>query len=264
MRKLLYIALCLLVTLVACKQKETVKPDASESKEAKALLQGIWLDEESENVVFKVEGDTIFYPDSVSQPAFFRVISDTLVIGEQASKYPLVKQTAHVFWFQNPNGDTIRLVKSEELEDSLVFSDSHPEVLTMAEVTKHDTVISYGKERYHCYIAVNPTQNKIVSSTYDDSGVEVNNVYYDNIIRLSVFHGNTCLFGKSYQKKEFMRFVPEDFLNQAILSNAEFDHADEDGIHFNATLCTPNAASCYLVEIVVSYKGRTSMNLLEN
>ena len=248
MRRIFNIVLCLLPVFIACKQKETTAPDAKESKEAKALLQGIWVDQESESVVFKAKGDTIFYPDSVSQPAYFKVINDTMLIG--TSKYPLI-------------GDTIKLVKSEEVEDSLSFSDKHPEVLTMGEVTKRDTVVIYGKDRYHCYVAITPTQKKIVSSSYDDSGVEVNNVYYDNVVRLSVFHGNTCLYGKNFQKNEFSRFVPDGFLNQAILSNAEFDHADDDGIHFNATLCAPNSASCYLVEIVVSYKGRINMNLLE-
>lgn len=261
MKRIFYIVFCLLPVFIACKQKEAATPNASESKEAKALLQGIWVDQESESVVFKAKGDTIFYPDSVSQPAYFKVINDTMLIG--TSKYPLIKQTEHVFWFQNQNGDTIKLVKSEEVEDSLSFSDKHPEVLTMGEVTKRDTVVIYGKDRYHCYVAITPTQKKIVSSSYDDSGVEVNNVYYDNVVRLSVFHGNTCLYGKNFQKNEFSRFVPDGFLNQAILSNAEFDHADDDGIHFNATLCAPNSASCYLVEIVVSYKGRINMNLLE-
>ena len=41
---------------------------SSDSKESKALLQGIWVDEETENVVFKVQGDTVFYPDSTISP----------------------------------------------------------------------------------------------------------------------------------------------------------------------------------------------------
>ncbi len=261
----IYITLCLLlVSVIGCKQKDTAAPDAVESQEAKSLLQGIWVDEETENVVFKVRGDTIFYPDSTSLPAYFKIVADTMLIGSTATKYPLVKQTAHLFWFKNQNGDVIKLTKSEEASDSLNFSDKHPDVLTITEVTKRDTVVNYKDQRYHCYVTINPTKNKVESSSYSDDAVEVSNVYYDNIAHLSVFQGNVRLFGKNFQKTDFVRFVPESFLSQAILSNAEYDHVDEDGFHFNVTLCTPNTASCYLMEVVISFKGKYNLNLLGN
>ena len=265
MRKGLYLSFCLLlVFMVACKQKEATSPYRSESKEAKALLQGIWIDSETQNVVFKVEGDTVFYPDSVSQPAYFKIVSDTMIIGVASAKYPLVKQTENIFWFKNQNGDIIKLEKSSEESDSLNFSDKRPEALTITDTNKRDTVINYDGQRYHCYITINPTRHQVVSSSYNDDAVEVSNVYYDNIAHLSVFQGNTKLFGKNFQKTEFVRFVPENFLEQAVLNNAEYDHVDADGFHFNVTLCTPNAASCYLMEVVISFKGKFSLNLLGN
>ena len=261
----LALVLCLLLILfTGCRQKDAASADVAESREAKALLQGIWLDDQTQNVVFKIEGDTVFYPDSTSQPAYFKIVADTMILGESATKYPLVKQMEHVFWFINQNGDTIKLVKSNDEADSLNFSQRRPEVLTIAEVTKRDTVVTYDNERYHCYVAINPTKYKVTSTAYNDDGVEVSNVYYDNIVHLSVFHGNNRLFGKNFQKMEFTKYVPKEFLEQAILSNVEYDRADADGFHFNATLCTPNAASCYLVEIIISYKAQVSMKLIEN
>ena len=253
----------MLATLVACKPKSTDSPAAKESKEAKALLQGVWLDQETENVVFEVQGDTVFYPDSTSQPAYFKIVADTMVVGASAAKYPLVKQTQHIFWFLNQAGDTIKLVKSSEESDTLSINHKQPEVLTMADVTKRDTVVSYDGKRYHCYVAINPTRHKVNFTAYNDDGVEVSNVYYDNIVHVSVFSGNTRLFGKNFQKQEYVRFVPENFLDQALLGDMKYDHTDAEGFHFNATLCTPNAASCYLVETLITFQGKLSMKLIE-
>ena len=264
MRKYCYIVIgIMLVTFAACKPKDTASSIAKESKEAKALLQGIWVDQATETVMFEVQGDTVFYPDSTSQPAYFKIVGDTMIVGATAAKYPLVKQTQYVFWFLNQAGDTIKLVKSNEESDTLSINHKQPEVMTIGEVTKRDTVVNYGNNRYHCYVAINPTKHKVESTTYNDDGVEVSNVYYDNIIHVSVFNGNTRIFGKNFQKQEFVRFVPESFLSQALLGDMKFDSVDAEGFHFNATLCTPNAASCYLVETVISFQGKLSMKLIE-
>ena len=39
---------------------------------AKELLQGIWLDDETESPLMRVEGDTIYYADSQSAPITFK------------------------------------------------------------------------------------------------------------------------------------------------------------------------------------------------
>ena len=56
---------------------------------------------------------TCFYPDTTSMPVAFKVLADTLVLnGAKSSKYPILKQTAHLFIFANQNGEQIKLVKS--------------------------------------------------------------------------------------------------------------------------------------------------------
>lgn len=45
------------------------------------MLQGIWLnDDDEDDVAFRVKGDTIYYPDSTSQPVYFYIAGDTLVM----------------------------------------------------------------------------------------------------------------------------------------------------------------------------------------
>ena len=48
-----------------------------------------------------------------------------------------------------------------------------------------------------------------------------------------------------------------------VLANMEFSHIDADGLHFNATLCIPDGATCYMVESTISYTGVPSMKLVE-
>lgn len=255
---------CGLLLLTACRQQKADIAEREESTEAKRLLQGIWMDEESETVVFKMEGDSVYYPDSTSLPAYFRVVDDTLVMGATATKYPIVKQSDHLFWFKSPNGDIIKLVKSSDEQDSTEFVQPRPSAMLMTDkVVKRDTVVSYDGTRYHCYIAVNPTRNKVTKSEMTADGVQVDNAYYDNIIHVSIFSGSTRLFAKNFAKQAFAKQVPVAFLHQAILDNMTFEKADERGFHFNATLCIPDEASCYMVETVVSKGGNYTMELME-
>ena len=75
----------------ACSSKpESVKREQEPEKEnlqAKAMLQGIWVDELTEEVSFRAIGDTIFYPDTTSQPSYFKIVGDSLVLGSVGAKY---------------------------------------------------------------------------------------------------------------------------------------------------------------------------------
>ena len=241
---------------------EAVSDDDKESREAKALLQGIWMDSETEEVSFSAKGDTIFYSDSTSMPAYFKIVGDSLVLAS-GTKYAIMKQTEHLFWFKNQNGDIIKLQKSDDPDDASEFIHDTPKVMTYTHQVKSDSVVNYGGERYHWYIAINPTRYKVVRRTFNDDGMEVENVYYDNIMHISVYRGAQCLYSSDIHKKDFQKLVPANFLNEAILANMEYNKADAAGLHFNATLCIPDGASCYLVETLVSYKGAMTMKLLE-
>ena len=260
--------LLLIVTvalLTGCsRQKAGQAPvgEQEESREAKAMLQGIWLDPETEEVSLSVRGDTIFYSDSTSMPAYFKIVGDSLVFAT-GTKYGIVKQTDHLFWFKNQNGDVVKLQKSDNPEDAAEFIHGTPPVLTYTHQVKKDSTITYGGERYHWYVAINPTRYKVVKRTYNDDGVEVENVYYDNIMHISLYKGSQRLYSSDFRKQQYAKYVPQEFLREAVLGNMEYDHADSEGLHFRATLCIPDGASCYLVDTTISYKGQMSMKTIE-
>ena len=236
---------------------------SDEDREAKAMMQGVWVDAETEDLTFRVAGDTIFYADSTSMPAYFKIVGDSLVLSS-GTTYAIEQHTAHIFSFRNQNGDLVILNKLDDAEnDSLYVRGTTATVMTYTHQVKTDSVVSYNGARYHWYIAINPTRFKVVRRTYNDDGMEVENVYYDHIMNVSIYNGAQRLYSSDFRKRQFAHLVPVKFLDEAILANMEFAKADADGLHFNATLCIPDGASCYQVETVISYKGQMTMKLLE-
>lgn len=251
-----------LLLLVGCNDKQKSVATVSENLEAKKTLQGIWVDDESAEVVFKVKGDTIYYPDTISLPTYFKIVGDTLIMGVQSDHYPITKLTANIFCFRNQNGDEMRLSRSSEPSDSLAFGQKVA-FLQPKEVIKSDTVVIYGGERYHCYIAINPTTKKVYITDYGEDGVGIDNIYYDNIVHISVYHGAERLYSSDIKKQMYSRFVTNGFLSQAILSNMTFNKIDANGFHFDATICNPNGSSCYLLDTKIDFKGKMTMELLD-
>lgn len=226
------------------------------------MLQGVWVDAETGDVSFQVKGDTIFYSDTTSMPAYFKIIGDSLVLGSGTS-YAVVKQSPNLFWFTNQNGDMVKLQKSDDPAVGLEFVRDEPLVLTYTQQVKKDSVVMFNGERYHWYVAINPTKYKVVSRTYNDDGLEVENVYYDNIMHISVFHGSRQLFSSDIRKQDYKKLIPANFLEEAILSAMDFTHIDAEGLHFNATVCRPDGASCYMVDTQIAFTGQQTMKLLE-
>jgi hypothetical protein len=211
-----------------------------------------------------MKGDTIYYADSTSMPAAFKVVGDTLYIGSSV-RYFIEKQTEHVLWFKSQGGETMKFYKNtEQPDDSLAAQmPDKPQILTLTEVLKRDTVVFYDNERFHLYVAVNPTKYKVSKHTLNEDGLDVENVYYDNIIHLSIFQGNRQLFSKDFRKQQYRKRVPEQILGQSVLNDLQYDKTDAKGFHLNASICVPGDASCYLVENVISFDGKQTTNLLE-
>ena len=254
--------LTVVVLLMGCSHQQTKNSELEESREAKQLLQGVWLDSESDEVTFRVKGDTIYYSDTTSMPSFFKIVGDSLVLAS-GTKYGIEKQAEHLFWFRNQNGDIIKLKKSDDPEMDKEFVHDTPKVMNYTHQVKLDSVVVYDGERYHWYIAINPTKYKVTKRAFNDEGLEVENVYYDNIMHISIFKGAQQIYSNDFRKQQYAQKVPEDFLEEAILGNMEFSHIDAVGLHFNATLCIPDGASCYLVESLIDYHGKMSMKLVE-
>lgn len=259
-----YFAIILLAIAIAgCSGKgKASRHLQQEDLKAKEMLQGIWVNEDEEDVAFKAMGDSIFYPDTTSQPVRFAIIDDTLVLqGSNIVKYPIVKQTLHLLEFKNQNGESVRLTKSDDPSDNLLFTHERPKALNQNRLIKRDTVLTYSGDRYHAYVQVNPTTYKVVKPVYNDEGVEVDNVYYDNIIHISLYKGGSELYSHDFRKREFSSLVPSQFLRQAVFSDMEFGHIGSSGVSYRAILAIPDGTSSYVVTVNISFKGKMTMSL---
>lgn len=253
---------CFLLGVAACGQKsEKEQPEIKEDTAAKKLLQGIWLDgDDEDDVAFRVKGDTIYYPDSTSQPVYFYIVGDTLVMkGANTSKYPIVKQAAHIFQFKVQNGDIVKLVKTDDQSYLQQFSHEQPVTLNQNMLVKRDTVVNAGNEKLHLYVQVNPTTFKVYKSSYNDDGVEVDNVYHDNIVNVNIYQGSRKIFGRDFRKEDFREQVPHEFLKQSILSDIVFRKVDADGVHYKVVLAMPDSSMSYQVEIIISLEGKMTI-----
>lgn len=266
MKQSLLILTLAVVMLAGCRPRKAEPKPPTEDSAAKKMLQGIWVNDDEGDVAFRAKGDTIFYADTTSQPVYFQIFHDTLVLhGADDVKYQIVKQAPHLFVFKNQNGDVVKLVKSSDPDDVYLFdlSQRHrPQALNQNQLIKRDTVIMYGDDRYHCYVQVNPTTYKVIKQSYNDEGVEVDNVYHDNIIHLSVFKGSQQLFSKDFKKGDFTRQVPKDVLRQSILSDLIYVRFDTTGLHYKAVLAIPDSPSSYQVDINISFSGKLKMQVL--
>lgn len=243
----------LLLSLGSCSGCQGGADERPESQEAKALLQGVWVDEETDNVVFKMQGDSVFYADSTSMPAYFKVIDDTLYIGS-SSRYHIERHSEHLIWFRGSDGDLIKLIKQDErTQDD--FQPQPAQVLTVTEVLKKDTVVIWEGQRYHLYIAINPTKYKVTRHTLNEDGLDVENVYYDNIIHLSIFQGARQLFSRDFRKPQYQKLVPAQFFSESVINDMDYLRTDAQGFHLDLSICKPGDASCYLLEHIVSFDG---------
>lgn len=259
---ILYVVFLMLFVACGANNKNDTR-NVKVDREAMSMLQGVWQDEETEEVSFWVKGDTIFYPDSTSQPSAFVIANGQLTLLSTDAHYHIEKQTSHVFWFANQSGDVVHLVKSDEpLPDELVRG-GHQRVMTYTDVVKLDSVVAYDNQRYHWYIVINPTKYKVHISSYSDDGMEVDNVYYDNIMHVSLFRGAEKLFSRDFRKQDYVSKVPKQFLEQSVLSNMEFSGVDARGFRFVATICIPDGATCYKAENLISFDGHLTTSLIE-
>lgn len=231
-------------------QNETAVVE-TENKETKALLQGIWVDELTEDVVFRIEGDTLSYPDNTSIPVYFSVIGDSLVIGDSSNKYYIKKVSRHNFWFFDQSGDLLKLVKSSDETDSLEFSTMSYQPIIMGELVKRDTIVYYNDVRYRVYTTINPSKYKVYKNTFNDDGLMVQNVYYDNIINIAIFEGRNRLYSCDFNKNMFAQHMPSAVLKQCVFGNMNFIGVDAKGFKLRATIGMPDEAGAYVVDTIV-------------
>lgn len=265
MNKLSLIASCILLgsicVLLSCKPKNEDKPitqsGAVEDKEAKAKLQGIWVDDEGECVQFRAVGDSIYYPEQESQPLYFKIMDNRLIIlGVDTISYHIDRLDNDAFWFRSITDEIIKLHRSQYALDSLEFNNVlRQPVALYDEVVKKDSVVVYDGHRYRGYVYINPSTMKVQKTSYNENGMKIERAFYDNVIHICVYEGKKSLYARDFVKKDFSSVVDTEFLNSAVLSDMNFIGAEKDGFWYEVFLCIPDEASCYQLYIQISYDG---------
>lgn len=265
MSKWLILIVAALLMFTGCR-REAPKQQLEEDSTAKKMLQGIWVNDDQQDVAFMAKGDTIYYPDQTYQPAYFKIVGDTLFInGSTPAKYVIIKQAPHLFIFTNQTGDQVKLIKSSDPADRQMFIHKQPVALNLnqGKLIKKDTVVTQNGGRYHLYVQVNPTTYKVFKTTYNDEGVAVDNVYYDNIIHVSVFKEAEQIYSHDFYKRDFSKELTADVLRQTILSDMHFGPVDAKGFHFITDLVMPDSPTSFLVDVLITNKGHMSMHVAQ-
>ncbi|MDY4927251.1 MAG: DUF4738 domain-containing protein [Prevotella sp.] len=251
----------ILASLISCTGKTSDAAPPAEDTVAKQMLQGVWMNED-EVVTMRVAGDTISYSDSTMASAYFAVVRDSLVIrGATEARYEILKQTEHIFEFRNHAGDIVKLLKSDNPDDAKAFTKHAAPPLNQNRLIKRDTVAIAADRKYHVYVQVNPSTYKVIRSTYNQEGIMVDNIYYDNIINVCVYDGGTRLFSRDMRKQDFAAHVPENFIRQSVLSDITVDAITPAGITLDAALCMPDTPTAYIVKMTVSPQGKLTMKV---
>ena len=221
------------ILLAACNSSKNPHSSSRQEEDlsAKELLQGIWLDDETESPLMRIEGDTIYYADAQSAPITFKIIRDTLyTYGNDTTYYKIDKQG----------------------EQEMIIP-------TYTEVTKRDSVVNYNGNRYRAYVYINPSKMRVVKTIYTEDGISMDNVYYDNVMHICVYEGKKSLFASDITKQMFESVVPADFLMQAILSDTKFVKVDRNGFLYQAVLSIPESSIYSIANLTVSFSGELAI-----
>jgi len=253
-----------LILLGACTmQPSQTHEEEAENLTAKSMLQGLWMDDATGTPLLRIEGDSIHYIDPSVAPVAFKIIHDSMkTYGSNPTSYHIRKQGEYIFWIQSAMGETLQLSKAENEIDSIAFVNEQKNMKPSSNVLQKDHIVTYNQVRYHGYVYINPTQIKVINPEITEEGLEIDNIYYDNIIHICIFEGKKRLFGQDIKKQDFEHLIPTDYYSRAILSDMEFIGVNGKGYLYQATVCIPNSASCYLIDISITKDGDVSYELV--
>ena len=243
------------LSLSACGKKNHT-PTLNEDKAAKKTMQGVWTDELEGNIIFSVKNDTIYHNDTLSEPAFFYIYKDTLFIKyHNMVKYPIKELTEESLVFIDETGPETGGVSLG------TYTTEEAEAPNQGKVIKKDTVLTFGDKRYHAYKKVNPTSFKVYIQSKNVDGLSVEQIYYDNIVHIALYAGHKRIFGQNITKADFKGLVPDNYLEQAILSDITIKGASKDGVTFVAILTIPDSNTNYMINIIISPTGQKTLSL---
>ena len=257
------VLICILLMSSCAGQPQKKEKIEKEDLRAKEWLQGTWMDDMTETPLFTAKGDTIYYNDESAAPVAFKIIKDTLkTYGHKIASYHIKKQGESFIWIQSIMGDILQLSKTEQTLDSHWPLQQTSEEKT-EKVIQKDQVVHYNNKRYRGYVYINPTNIKVHQPEITEEGLEIENVYFDHIIHICVYEGKNKLFGRDMKKQDFKPLIPEGYYQRAILSDMNFTGVNAKGYQYQATLCIPNSASCYLINISIATNGDITYELTQ-
>lgn len=235
-----------------------------EDLRAKELLQGTWIDDITETPLLQIKGDTIYYLEETANPIAFKIIGDSLkTYGHQTVSYHIKKQGQSIFWIQSAMGDILQLSKAETNIATYIPQEEMNRQEPDKKVFQKDLIVHYNNIRYRGYVYVNPTDIKVVQPEITEEGLKIENVYYDNIIHICVYEGKKKLFSKDMKKEDFKQLIPHEYFQRSILNDMDFLGVNAKGYQYQATLCIPNSASCYLINISITQDGDIAYELAQ-
>ena len=268
--KLLFLIL-LITSWCSCSSsgKDGVQKSAElqlENVEAKRLLLGVWINDDSNVPLLFVKGDSLRFIGQSDDPIEFKIYKDSLyTYGYDVMTYKIDRQSEYDFWFHSLSDRIVKLYRSENLEDSLYFKeDSQREPMPIyTEVVQKDSVVFFDNRRFRGYVYINPSSYKINKPTYSDEGIRLDEVFYDNVIHICVYEGSKSLFARDMYKTDFKSFLTDSFYEQSVLVDMSFTGVDAAGFHFTARVGVPESFIHNLIGVTISFNGDMQMELKE-
>lgn len=256
-----FLLLLLFLSLMGCKNRGGEETMRQEDLEAKKMLQGIWLFDDGETA-FMAKGDSIFYPDTTSLPVKFWIANDSLYLkGNHTCHYQVTAQAAHLFKIANPSGDEVKFVKGGKNTSHADFLQARPYALNTFRTFDSDTVVSNDMGFFDTRIHVETTSDQVIRSTYNDQGIEVDNMYLDNVARVTTYNHGKLVYSHDFRKAEFSQQVPADFLSKCILRGITFSHAAGDALYYDVSIGIPDASTTYVIGLRINSKGNVEKKL---
>ncbi len=225
---------------------------------AKQMLQGIWLDDATKMAFMGVVGDSVFFAERDRLPMSFRVVHDSIYfIGHDTLAYKIERQSNYDFWYRTFAGDVVKLQK--QTSGSLDISDFRSGTTSYGSVGQQrmekDSIVYHDGTRYRGYVFINPTSIKVLRTTYDQNGIGIDNVFYDNVIHICVYEGTNRLYGQDIEKSMFSGQFSSGTLSDLVLSDMDFTGVDTSGYHYRAVLSVPESPVSYIMNLDISFSG---------
>lgn len=260
----IYLPILIVLLLAGCRRHSGSEYALEhEDKDAKEMMQGIWVNDDEGNLSFLVRGDSIFFPDTTSVPMKFWIYKDSIYVkGNDINRYKILTQAPHILKFSNQAGDEVRLVRSDE-EAALTkyFFQPRPYAMNIFRTINRDTIGEGGGKKYACSIRIEPTSERVVKSSINDDGIEVDNIYLDNVAKVSIATDGKQIYAHSFRKAEFSKYVPQEFMAHSILCDVQYNNADTSAVYLDAIIGYPDASTSYVVGLKISKNGKLTTNL---